>query len=329
MTATQLVACNLCGSRETRIIYEGSSRFDTPGTKVVQCCQCDLVYLNPRLARLADNFTMQEAYLRDFYLPFYQQQGLLSNTNQVLTDRIRPYYQQYLQMMQPYRQTNRVLDVGCAIGLFLVATRLDNWEGYGFDPSGPLSAYGREHFGLSIAQGELQTMNFPKHHFDVVTLWNVIEHLFDPQAVLREVSRMLRPGGLLIVQMPNWNSLARAQVGTKWEMFVTDHFYYFSAATTGKMLAKTGYRLKELQAAELCAEEIHEIRDKAGAAALEQALQQLQQSQTQDLGSTITAYAEKPMTLADRVAKAGQLLLAGRWQTLGREINNYRRWKFS
>ena len=78
MPKTENVHCNLCGGRSITTIYDQVTRIDTPDTKVVQCTRCGLVYLSPRLKELADNFTMNEAYLRQFYLPMYQQMGLLS-----------------------------------------------------------------------------------------------------------------------------------------------------------------------------------------------------------------------------------------------------------
>ncbi|RIK43879.1 MAG: hypothetical protein DCC55_04265 [Chloroflexi bacterium] len=326
---TEFVNCNLCGAQDASVVYPEVRRIDTVGTQVVQCNGCGLVYLNPRLKRLADNFTLNEAYLRQFYLPLYQNVGLLGPDGALEAEKIYQIYQRYLSQMRSYRQTNRVLDVGCAIGLFLVATNADGWESYGVDPSEPLSTYGREKYGVEIYHSELSQMAFPRRHFDVVTLWNVIEHLLDPMAVLREVHRVLRPGGLLILQMPNWDDIAREFLGPQWDMFVTDHFYYFTHATTRQMLARTGFTLKDIESAELCASEVDEIASKRDRAAADQALHRLKVMQASDRGSTITALAEKPVTQRDRLDKVWQLVSSGRWQVLGQEVWNYIRWKLA
>jgi 2-polyprenyl-3-methyl-5-hydroxy-6-metoxy-1,4-benzoquinol methylase len=297
----EFIDCNLCQAQNTSVVYPEVPRLDTVGTQVVQCNSCGLVYLNPRLKRLADNFTMNEAYLYDFYLPFYQSMGFLGPDGSLDREKICQFNQRYLNQMRSYRQTNRLLDVGCATGLFLVATNADGWESYGVDPSGPLSSYGRATYGVNIYHGELNQMHFPHRHFDVVTLWNVIEHLLDPLGVLREVHRVLRPGGLLILQMPNWNDITREVLGVEWDMFVTDHFYFFTDTTTRQMLTQVGFIVKDIQSAELYTMEVEDIATKRGRKVADWVLHQLKTTNAHDRGSTVTALAEKPVTSRDRV----------------------------
>ena len=235
--STEYTCCPLCGSPSCTVRYSSVARIFTPATEVVECNDCGLVYLNPRLARLGDNFSMDEEYLQRWYLPYYQKLGLLTEAQELDRERNRQFHQGALLQMQDYRQTNRVLDVGCAIGLFLAAAQAEGWQSYGVEPSSHLAAYGRERFGLSIAEGELSQANFPPGYFDVVTLWDVTEHLLDPVATYQAVNRVLRPGGLLLLRMPNWYSLARELLGPDWDMFVTDHFSYFNPSC---YLAKVG-----------------------------------------------------------------------------------------
>lgn len=324
---TEFVKCNLCGEQTATIVYAHVARIDTSDTQVVQCNHCGLVYLNPRLKRLADNFTMDEGYLRQFYLPYYQKIGLLTATGMLEAENNHGFHLGYLTKLEGYRMTNRLLDVGCAIGLFLAAAKSDGWECFGVDPSGPLSAYGRQQLGVNVQHGELKAMAFPKHYFDVVTLWNVTEHLLDPTSVLQEIFRIVRPGGLVIVQVPNWNDIARDFLGTKWDMFVTDHFYYFTPATLRKLLTGVGFRIKQVDARELCDSEIQEITSKINAETAQQALAQLKAMQDQERGSTITAFVEKPVTTMDRFAKAAHLVRSGQISGLVREIYNYIQWK--
>ena len=329
MTApTEYVCCNLCGSRNATVRYSNVMRIDTKDTQVVECDQCGLVYLNPRLERLSDNFTMDEAYLLQFYLPYYQKLKLLTETGELDREQNYRFHQGALMQMQPYRETNRVLDVGCAIGLFLAAAHEDGWQGLGVEPSHHLSAYGRRKFGLSISEGVLNQLDFPQNYFDVVTLWDVTEHLLDPMATYQLVNRVLRPGGLLLLRMPNWQSLARELLGPAWDMFVTDHFYYFTPITLGSLLQRTGFVPKYISAKGLVDSEIEEIKTKIGPQAVEEALHRLQNLPNSDCGSSLTAAAEKTLSRTERWQKASQLVRSGAWRTLAQETLSYGRWMF-
>ncbi len=321
--STETVSCNLCGNLTTTVCYADVARIDTPSTQVVECNQCGLVYLNPRLARLADNFTMDEAYLRKFYLPYYQDMGLLTPDLELDIVENHRFHRGALAEMQPYRESNRVLDVGCAIGLFLAAARADGWECFGVEPSSHLGEYGRTHFGLSIFEGELGHAELAPNSFDVITLWDVTEHLLDPKSTYRLVYRLLRPGGLLMLRMPNWQSLARELLGPGWEMFVTDHFYYFTPDTLRALLEQTGYVPKYVSANGIVPSEVAAIQATLGADAAAEAMACAQSTAGIGRGSTLTAAAQKPRSHRDRLQKAGELLRQGDLATLAAEARKY------
>lgn len=323
---TEFVSCNLCGSQAVTIHYTAVKRIDTPSTEVVECNQCGLVYLNPRLARLADNFTMDEAYLRDHYLPYYQKKGILTPTLELDAAVNHQFHQDALAEMQPYREFNRVLDVGCAIGLFLTAAHANGWDCHGVEPSPSLAGYGRSQFGLSIFEGELGQAGFVPNSFDVITLWDVTEHLLDPQTTYRLVHKLLRPGGLLLLRMPNWQSLARELLGPEWDMFVTDHFYYFTPDTLTILMEQTGFVPKRVNANGLVPSESDAILEKLGPDAAAEAVERMQGDAGYGRGSTLIAAAQKPRSSRDRMQKAGQLLRRGELGALAAEARTYAQW---
>jgi len=326
--AVEAVPCNLCKADDFDVIYPVVDRIITPGTQVVRCRQCDLVYLNPRLRRLEDSFTLEEAYLRDFYIPQSHRSGLLDEKGDLRRAENHGFHSALLYGMEPYRRTNRVLDIGCAIGLFIAAAADAGWESHGIEPSPPLRNYGQARFGANIHAGILADVDLAPESFDVVTLWAVTEHLLDPLGTLRQAYRFLRPGGLLVVSVPNWDSVARKHLGTQWEMFVTDHFYYYTCATITRMVETAGYRPLQITASLLCDAEIDEISAKVDRAAAERAMAEAVAAVPAQRGSTIDLHATRPVTSGDRVRRVQKLVRKGAWQTLGREGVDYVRWQF-
>ncbi|HLM23680.1 MAG TPA: class I SAM-dependent methyltransferase, partial [Pyrinomonadaceae bacterium] len=107
----------------------------------------------------------------------------------------------------PYRQNNRLLDIGCGAGNLLLAARKNGWEGQGLDVS-PGAVKHVRGLGFEVFQGELQQARFPSQHFDVITAAELVEHLFEPRLVLQEVARLLRPGGLFWTTTPHARGLS-------------------------------------------------------------------------------------------------------------------------
>lgn len=101
----------------------------------------------------------------------------------------------------------RLLDVGCGMGYFLKEARSCHWECSGIDLSPRAAELAEKHFGLKVDTGAIEPGTYPDGSFDVVTMWDVIEHLRDPAAVIRACKGVLRPGGILAIKTPDEDSL--------------------------------------------------------------------------------------------------------------------------
>ena len=237
------VCCNLCGSRETtlvRSIREHRYGLQTD-FRVVRCARCNLVYLNPRPS--------QEEMLA-YYPPEYQE-AMRHVVQEVRQSRVGRLGLRMLRRIRipPPPPEGRVLDIGCASGDYLVALRRLGWQVYGIEMDAGAAEYARERFGLSIRTGcaEDTLSDFPDAHFDVVTMWHVLEHLFEPSRVLKEVRRTLKPGGILMLELPNLDSLTASLLGEYWfPLEIPRHLYHFTPQTLRAILTKTGFRLNRL-----------------------------------------------------------------------------------
>lgn len=142
------------------------------------------------------------------------------------------------------RPPGRLLDVGCGAGYFLDAGREAGWEVQGVELSPAAVQVGREQLGLDIFQGTLEQAALQDQAFDILTMFEVLEHLQDPGPVLREAWRVLRPDGLLAVQVPNDLDSYRNRVfgpGNRWWIIPPLHLYYFTASSLTQWLQKSGF----------------------------------------------------------------------------------------
>jgi 2-polyprenyl-3-methyl-5-hydroxy-6-metoxy-1,4-benzoquinol methylase len=152
-----------------------------------------------------------------------------------------PHAQRVLAELESLGRGGRLLDVGCATGDFLLAVRERGWEPVGVELSAHAAAVGRRR-GLDVRVGTLAEANFGPASFDVVTMLDVIEHLGDPLAELRQVHRLLRPGGILCVETPNWDSVYRRLLGRRWAALQPRlHLLYFDQRTAAEMLRRAGF----------------------------------------------------------------------------------------
>ena len=226
----RLAACEVCSSPSGghKVVLW---KYNTP---IVRCSACGLYYANPRwkTEHLFSRYT-------DDYWEEYA--GTISHTSvDEATNNARWF--PFLGPHDGVRSTNRLLDVGCATGEFLLAARARGWQVYGVESSPIGAATARRVPGSEIHAGTLDTADYPNGYFDVVTMWDVIEHLQSPRRYLQRIAEILRPGGLLSITTPNIRSLSFRLLGVNWsEIGPNDHLYYFTPRTIARLLDECGF----------------------------------------------------------------------------------------
>lgn len=146
----------------------------------------------------------------------------------------------------PRRQA-RLLDVGCGSGVHLVRMQDLGWEveGVEVDLEAVKAARAR---GISVRAGTLQDQQYPAGSFDAVTCVHVLEHVHDPVGLLREIARVLRMEGRLVVVTPNIESLGHRRYGAAWlNLDPPRHLYLFSARTLRRVAEMVGLKVLELR----------------------------------------------------------------------------------
>jgi SAM-dependent methyltransferase len=140
----------------------------------------------------------------------------------------------------------RVLDVGCGRGFLLDAFRRRGWTVEGTEMSAASSAHAREVLGIPVHIGALESLALPAGSFDAVTLWHVLEHVTDPGSLLGEIGRLLRPGGALLVSVPNFGSPEARLAGPGWfHLDAPRHLVHFTPESLGACLSRAGFETLE------------------------------------------------------------------------------------
>jgi 2-polyprenyl-3-methyl-5-hydroxy-6-metoxy-1,4-benzoquinol methylase len=139
----------------------------------------------------------------------------------------------------------RLLDVGAAAGFFVEQARLAGWDAEGLELNGWAAEYARERLGVPVRRGSLEDAGYPDRSFAAVTMWEVIEHIPQPRAFIRETARILQPGGLLALSTPDAGSAVARLFGRRWLGWkkIPEHVFFFDRETLGRLLREEGFEV--------------------------------------------------------------------------------------
>ncbi|MEW6009208.1 MAG: class I SAM-dependent methyltransferase [Candidatus Omnitrophota bacterium] len=149
-----------------------------------------------------------------------------------------------LNLLKKYinNKTGEVLDVGTGSGEFLELMKDNGWRVSGVEYAKTTSEYARENLHLNVKTGDLLETNFQSCYFDLVTLWDSLEHLYSPKETLIEINRILKDDGLLVISTPNIDNLAAMMFKNFWYTNVPRHLYQFSPKTIKLVLKKANFK---------------------------------------------------------------------------------------
>lgn len=215
------IACPVCLGTESKPFFEKE------GVTFVRCPKDALVFANPQPSI---------AYLQELY-DVYGEEYMVT-AGRIDTTETHP---EYRRRFLDFRKTNRILEVGAAAGSFLSLLRDDGWEPYGVELSRASSEYARKNMSLNVLTGTLKEARYPSDFFDVAIAWATIEHVPDPDTVLQEVWRVLRPGGFFVMSVPHWNGLSIRLIGKKYRYICKEHLFYFGKKNLATLLNRIGF----------------------------------------------------------------------------------------
>lgn len=243
--ATEFVNCNLCNSDSTRKLMS------IKGFNIVKCRNCGLSYVNPRLKerklhKIYDKKYFSNEAFDGAKTAFYGYGKYLEEE-----DCIKATFKRRLKVINRLSGKGRLLDIGCAFGFFLELARDNGWKVQGLEISEYAYTYAKNVLKLPVMNKTLEKAKFKSSSFDVVTIFDVIEHLPDPKSTLKEIRRVLKPNGLVVITTPNIGSITAKILWKNWEEVrrVREHIYFFSKNTLKKILESLGFEVLKTESA--------------------------------------------------------------------------------
>jgi len=234
--------CPCCGQDDFEVLFQSNMKADDFDVlldysmeeydsqewgKYVKCRNCHLIYMNP-LERIGKT---NEYYrkAKNIHAPIVRDSCLRTAQSQ-------------LRLIQKHASGPNLLDIGCGQGFFLFNASRAGYAAKGVEISQDAVAYARSEFGLDVEDKPIETLRFDEAHFDVVTLWQVLEHVPYPLMMLREVYRILKPGGLVVVSTPNIGGIPARILRRRWWDIKRLHINQFATKTLTHVLRNAGFR---------------------------------------------------------------------------------------
>ena len=224
------VPCPLCGCPRTR--YERTVR----GFILERCRACALVFANPQTPAdaLVDNYRERD-----------DPDGLVAHYARVTTPAVLAGYDRTLSELEAMLPgKGRLLDFGCGPGYFVEHAGQRGWEAHGVEVAEWAGRAARERGVTRLHLGRLADQGFPDGFFDAVTANQVLEHLPAPKDDLAEIRRVLKPGGVLVAEVPNYRRISILLGRDRFELnYPMAHVNYFTPATLQRLLGSCGFEV--------------------------------------------------------------------------------------
>jgi SAM-dependent methyltransferase len=228
-------SCPVCGDACAQEWLRAPDRFHGRREKytLVRCPACSLVWLShpPKPEEMHLHYT--DAYHK-----------LISAAGDNSPDRWRGRN----AALRPHKQSGALLDFGCSSGSFLETLRGDDWELYGIEMSADGARTAEARSGAKVFVGDILDAPFPRESFDVITCFDVLEHLYAPREVMARVGEWLKPGGIFYVLVPNVDSAEGRVFRSYWHgLELPRHLFHFSPTSLKFLAESAGLREVSLE----------------------------------------------------------------------------------
>jgi len=231
MTSDSQATCRLCGPAAFRPFALVN------GFNLQRCKSCSLIQITDDLA----DIDLRDYYGRDFFDEVYSkiqaEGGGRSKEYQKFNFRMEE-----IEKLKP--EKGNILDVGCSFGFFLDVARTRGWNPVGVEFGEFAAKFAQDSLELEVHVTDILDAPLKENCFDVITMWNVVEHVDDPVEVLKRLNALMKVGGLLILTTGDVDCYLRRVQGLRWRSFVPPiHIANYNVSAMNKLLKMTGFSL--------------------------------------------------------------------------------------
>lgn len=254
MNSTGIQPCTVCGAvANSELLFDKACDGRGDGSiDLYRCRSCGIVYLGKYI----------ESYDDSLYAYYQKYQG--KNRSDIYNPLTRKSYVQVLRLFETYGGGKSILDVGCGKGDFVDAALSEGYDIGGIELSQPAIDIAQE-FGLPVTKLDFFSGEIKNSSRDVLTMFEVIEHLPEPIKFLRRAEMVVKPSGLIYLTTPNFNSLDRRVLGPDWEVIHREHLTYFTPETLiGTIRNNTSLEVLHIETRNLSGELINHFRNLFG-----------------------------------------------------------------
>lgn len=220
--------CKICSSDQTKLLYEVAPDYLTGDIfQIWQCSNCQVAYTSP-----------QPKDLSPYYPPNYRRYIPIVLSILKLFYRLR-----VRRWLNSFSNPGYAFEMGCGNGLMLDSLRKLGWRVLGNERSPEMAYFARHHLGLDVFAGSLDAIRAAPQ-FDMIILFQVLEHLENPVEVLQQLSKLLKPQGKLVIGVPNFGSWQSQMGKSRWfHLDVPRHLFHYSPTSLGKCLEQVGLEI--------------------------------------------------------------------------------------
>ncbi len=227
------LVCDLCGKNGRKLFLKNITTWDHSGVfNLVKCTYCNLIYLYPR----PDSAQINKYYSKDNYWNWD-----LNGESVIWRDK---NFKILYDLIFNKKNKGKILDIGTGTGIFLTKFEENGWDVVGTELSLFAFKNTSNMYKIDMKEGDFLRLKFEKADFDVITLNHVLEHLYSPRKTLLKVNKKLKSGGLLVITLPNIDSLGFRIFGGNWHALQPPrHLYQFTPITLTKLLENSGFKV--------------------------------------------------------------------------------------